>query len=539
MKSIIIKILILSSILQTITTASTVYITIGNFDKNSKLNKVFCKKSNLQELNSVLLKNNCQNTGLISKKSWKMEWYKCAKDTKKIDLLATYTSTSFDCKTRANHAISKQREYKSKAIPTKKRYFVSRGSLYEDKAKSYCKEIEKNQIRALTYKNDCADYTSKIRKYSENIDYYKCERGEDIYITRDGKYGDTSKITSVDECKKVNTKVANLKNPNAPKEFITVGSLDMSKSRNLQTYCLQNNREESSLQFLEKQLKTKCNEIVFSSNIQYTNDAIKKYKCGSIIVHITTAGTKDKCVVLNRKANKKIVQLEKEYKEKQERIAKEYKEKQERIAKEKARQEKIAREKVEQKQIAREEAKRKRKRVAKDLALAKSNGFDSYEAYKKYLIKKAKEKKDLELKAKRKKAEDNLKLAKSKGFNSVIEYNNFLYAKRKGYSSYNDYLHAENLFTAVIGCNNGYDIPWVQCIDEIKLNGRISNQPSLMQKFSPSARTIKLKLTEHFNLTVKPSQAVIYYVKIINNITGKEVFYDEKNNEYSRIKIKN
>ncbi len=364
------KIVFLLLLLPVVVLASKVYITAGSFDKNSKSNEEFCKKSDLKELKSVLSQYSCKDTGLISKSARGMQWYKCTVDNKAKDLLVTYTSTSFDCKTKSYHALSKQREYKNKPIPKKKRYFVTRGTLEEDEATSYCKEIPKDEIRSLTYKNDCADYTSKIRKYTSDIEFHKCDRGDDIYITKE--------VADENACRDLNTKVAILKNPNAKKEFFTVGSLDESKSTNLQTYCKQNTFNKPAIIFLEEQLDTKCTQEKFSSVIEYKNKNLKKYMCGTGTIHITYAGTKGKCRKLNAKADKKIMALEFSYKVEQERIAAAKREAK-RVAEEKAKQERIAAEKL----------RKAEEKAASELALAKSHGFNSYVAYQQDLAQKA------------------------------------------------------------------------------------------------------------------------------------------------------
>ena len=99
-------------------------------------------------------------------------------------------------------------------------------------------------------------------------------------------------------------------------------------------------------------------------------------------------------------------------------------------------------------------------------------------------------------------------------------------------------LNAQSVFKAEIGCNPGYKVPWMFCIKSIKLDGRIENNMNLQMKYGGGATKITKDLSEHFNLTVSPSGSQKYYVKITNS-NGKEVFYDEKANKYSAIKVGN
>jgi len=98
-------------------------------------------------------------------------------------------------------------------------------------------------------------------------------------------------------------------------------------------------------------------------------------------------------------------------------------------------------------------------------------------------------------------------------------------------------LNASSMFKAEIGCKTPGNSVWTMCLKSIKLNGRLENMGNMIVKYGVSAKIIK-SLPKQFNLTVTPSGSIKYYVKITNN-SGKEVFYDEKSNRYSVIKVVN
>jgi len=346
--------------------ASKVYITTGSFDKNNKpKGEEFCKKVSERKLNRIFKKYKCQNTNILNKKNRKMEWYQCENEGKKDDLLVTYTSTSFDCETRTRYALSKQRENKGKVtqIKTVPKYYMSVGSLYESEAKSFCVEVKKDDIGKLTYRNgDCSDYSSKLRKFTGAIDYYKCDNYPNIYITRDGVRGDTTKVGSVEACKKLNEKVAHQSDPNSLKEFITFGRLDMNSHKNLQTYCMPNQSDDTALNLLKTKLGMNCTDTKMSDSINFSTKNLKKYFCsssqGDTIIHITRAKDKYSCQNFNKNMDKKIKALEKEASD---------------LA--------IAN------QLSKQRAHKLAKEKAEKLKLAQDNGFNSYAEYEAFKIK--------------------------------------------------------------------------------------------------------------------------------------------------------
>jgi hypothetical protein len=174
---------------------------------------------------------------------------------------------------------------------------------------------------------------------------------------------------------------------------------------------------------------------------------------------------------------------------------------------EKRRQEKLAQEKAKQERIAKIKAQR--------LVIAKKHGFNSYKEYLSDLRKKDQEKKE--------------KLAKSKGFNSYAEYQRALYAKKYPYQ-------------AIIGCGKigGRIVPVSFCLESFKLNGRFvfRNSGDMYYKYGNPSQ-IKIGLPSKFLVMLSPSNDSLYYLKIIDSRSGKELFYDEKQNKYSVIKVKN
>jgi len=94
-------------------------------------------------------------------------------------------------------------------------------------------------------------------------------------------------------------------------------------------------------------------------------------------------------------------------------------------------------------------------------------------------------------------------------------------------------------FKAEIGCNYlGKTLAWANCIKSIKLNGRLESYYELTQRNDLHSNAIIKKLPLHFNLTVIPQNNMKYYVKITDK-NGNEVFYDEKANKYSAIRVRN
>jgi len=100
-------------------------------------------------------------------------------------------------------------------------------------------------------------------------------------------------------------------------------------------------------------------------------------------------------------------------------------------------------------------------------------------------------------------------------------------------------LNAQSKFKANIGCKIGtHERTWVACIKSIKLNGRLKNNYELQQEYGFSPTSLTINLPEHFDLTVLPDGNTKYFVQILTN-KGKEVFYDEKANKYSGIRVGN
>jgi len=98
-------------------------------------------------------------------------------------------------------------------------------------------------------------------------------------------------------------------------------------------------------------------------------------------------------------------------------------------------------------------------------------------------------------------------------------------------------LNAETKYKAKIGCIvPGVEVDYSLCIKSIELNGRIESEYNLAQY--RGEQFINKNLPEHFNLIVRPIGKYKYFVKITNN-NGEEVFYDEKANRYSTIKVGN
>lgn len=163
----------------------------------------------------------------------------------------------------------------------------------------------------------------------------------------------------------------------------------------------------------------------------------------------------------------------------------------------------------------------------KHKAIAKKNGYANYEDYIK--------------------ANKQLSEAKAHGYNSWSEYQKALLdqqrlaeAKANGYNSWYAYKRATSMYKLTVGCSRiqGYIMPWHGCIDSIKLNGRIIDNYNLATKYM-GKDAIEMVIPEHFNLMIKPSNSTRYYVKIVNTITNEQVFYDEKENRYSRIRVHN
>jgi len=163
------------------------------------------------------------------------------------------------------------------------------------------------------------------------------------------------------------------------------------------------------------------------------------------------------------------------------------------------------------------------KEKAEKLALAKKHGFNSYAAYQADLQKKEQEKKE--------------QLAKSKGYKSHKAYMAALEKKRK------EEYAKKYPFTAIVGCGkSGYKtIPTAWCLKSLKINGRyvFSSTLDMEIKYGSQAPNIKVGLPSNFNLLLEPSSGRLYYLKIIESKTGKELFYDEKQNKYSIIKVRN
>jgi len=429
-----------------------------------------------------------------------------------------------------------------------KTVYLTIGSLDANKTKYHCVAIPESLVRSLAYKLDCADYTAKIRKYSGNMDYYKCEKGDDFYITRDGQYSDKSKVSSKAECKKINKKVLGYQTSKTlPADIIPVSQCkEMMKSHpsgyallvkkgnckdyrskevKMKEYFVQDIYKyfstcpysENSARFIEY-VKMAVGATECKKDDRFNSSSIEKYNCKD---HFGTSKAYYNVTAANQKECTKVVT---EY-----------------VKAEKEENKRIAQAEAEAKKDA--IAKAKSEDQAKKLAIAKSNGFTTYKAYQNDLAKKAEIKRVAEIKNKRiareKKVAEQLALAKSNGYSSYKEYQNYLFAKSKGYSSYKKYIKAENMYTAEIGCKASYTLPWVSCIEEVKLNGRIENNYDLQVKYGPRESKITKKLSTHFDLMVTPSGSQRYYVKIVNNLTGEEVFYDEKNNKYSVIRIKN
>jgi len=188
-----------------------------------------------------------------------------------------------------------------------------------------------------------------------------------------------------------------------------------------------------------------------------------------------------------------------------------------------AEQARLDKEKKEQEQLAKENALKEQiaQQKAEQLATAQEHGFSSYEAY--------------QADVQRKEQEEKEKIAKSKGYDSHEDY---MAAVRK---QERENLAKEYPYQAIIGCGEieGRVLPVAWCINSFKVNGRFSFSNSVdMQRKHGNPETIKINLPKSFQAMLEPANGRLYYLQIIDTVTEKELFYEEKQDKYSVIKVK-